>query len=288
MPTITTTVTSACASGVTTTQTTTEATPDTGVPTNSAAQLVEEMVGVWGSGGLKATDSFFSPAMKIHAGPGKVVGWGSYDYSTFQQWLDELNLYNFNGMKWTFYPRPGGAVGEWTVDSLERKSDGKKTIGYSGCNFFDVDSNNQITGLKLICDFSILENAFSSDVTTCEQMVTAWATGDIAAMKSMFADSLQVDAGNSSAPGFQKYTMATFENWIGDLEVYEFNDMDWTYYACPGGAVGEWTVSSMGHKTNGKKTGPQTGVNRFTVVGGKITNVRIHNNHIKDVEALFN
>ena len=40
MPTITTTVTSACASGVTTTQTTTEATPDTGVPTNSAAQLV--------------------------------------------------------------------------------------------------------------------------------------------------------------------------------------------------------------------------------------------------------
>lgn len=40
MPTITTTVTSACASGAVTTQTTTEATPDTGAPTNSASETV--------------------------------------------------------------------------------------------------------------------------------------------------------------------------------------------------------------------------------------------------------
>ena len=41
MPTVTTTVTSACASGAVTTQTTTEATPDTGAAlTNAASKLV--------------------------------------------------------------------------------------------------------------------------------------------------------------------------------------------------------------------------------------------------------
>lgn len=289
MPTVTTTVTSACASGVTTTQTTTEATPDTGVSGNSASATAEAMVGCWAAGNLKAEyATYWSPSVQIHAGPGKVTGWGSYDFASFPRWMDELDLYNFDNMQWIFYPRPGGAVGEWTVDGLERKSDGKKCGAFTGINLFDVDANNMITGLRLVFDFSIVEAVFSSDVTVCENMVNAWATGDIATMKGMFSESLQVDAGSSSAPGFGKYSYATFDNWIGDLNVYDFNGMAWTYYPCPGGAIGEWTVTSLGHKDNGKATSAMTGVNRFTVVDGKITNVRIQNNAVKEVEALFN
>ena len=32
------------------------------------------------------------------------------------------------------------------------------------------------------------------------------------------------------------------------LLAYDFNDMKWDFYACPGGAIGEWTVSSLGVK----------------------------------------
>merc|ERR1711935_3799 len=65
MPTVTTTVTSACASGAVTTQTTTEATPDAGGASSVAQTTVEAMVASWGAGKLKETQSqFFSPTVQ--------------------------------------------------------------------------------------------------------------------------------------------------------------------------------------------------------------------------------
>jgi len=290
MPTITTTVTSACASGAVTTQTTTEATPDTGAPTNSASETVAAMIGEWGAGTLpQSYPKYWSPSVTIHAGPGKVTGWGSYTFDTFAGWLDILTRYNFNDMTSAFYPRQGGAVWEWSVSSLERKSDGKKCKGFHAVNLFDLDANNMITDLKLIFDFSIVEEAFSDSAGHCEAMVGAWAQGKLfETRKTWFAESLEVDAGSSTkAPGFKQYTMATFENWTSDMEVYDFHDMSWTFFPSPTGAVGVWTVSSLSRKETGKGTGPMKGVNHFTMEDGKITKVEILNSKIGEVEALF-
>jgi hypothetical protein len=46
-------------------------------------------------------------------------------------------------------------------------------------------------------------------------MIGSWAAGNLIADKNKyFADSLEVDAGpDGVAPGFGKYTMATFDTW---------------------------------------------------------------------------
>jgi len=290
MPTVTTTVTSACASGVTTTQTTTEATPDGGSPSNSASAMVEEMVGSWAQGQLKSTyKKFWSPSVQIDAGPGKVRGWGKYNFGNFEEWITDLEQYNFNGMNWTFYPRPGGAVGEWTVDSLEHKATGRKSAAFTGVNLFDVDASGMITGLRLIFDFSAVEAVFSSDVLLCEEMIGVWGSGKLYDQRTKyFTDDFTHDAGSSSAPGWGQYTMATLDKHLEDLELYEFKDITWDFFPLPGGCGAEWTVSGLGLLSNGKSTGPMSGTNKFTVAGGKITSIRIQNNKIKEVEALFN
>ena len=47
------------------------------------------------------------------------------------------------------------------------------------------------------------------------------------------------------------------------LLAYDFNDMKWDFYACPGGAIGEWTVSSLGVKA--RPAHPSVACNRAPV-----------------------
>jgi hypothetical protein len=65
--------------------------------------------------------------------------------------------------------------------------------------------------------------------------------------------------------------------------------MNWEVYTAPGGAIGEWTVSSLVRLATGKATGPLSGFNRFTLNGGKITKVSIvfSADDNAQIEALF-
>ena len=198
-----------------------------------------------------------------------------------------LTAYNFNDLTSKFYPRPGGAVWEWSVSSLERKSDGKKCREFTAVNIFDLDENNMIVALDLIFDFSAVEEVFSDACGHVEGMIGDWATGSLKANASTwFADNATIDGGVTNAPGFGTYTMATFGDWMDELDTYDFNDIAWTFYPAPKGAIGEWTVSSLAKKSNGKSTGALLGVNYFTVSGGKITDVRISMTPAEQIQAL--
>lgn len=65
--------------------------------------------------------------------------------------------------------------------------------------------------------------------------------------------------------------------------------MNWEVYTAPGGAIGEWTASSLVVKATGKATGPLSGLNRFTLNGGKITKLSIvfSADDNAQIEALF-
>jgi len=293
MPTVTTTVTSACASGAVTTQTTTEATPDTGAAlTNAASKLCEEMVNVWFTGKLPGrVGEFWSPTCKVEAGPGVVTGWGDYsNHSGLVDWFKDLEGYNFHDMNWTFYPRPGGAVGEWTCSSLENKTTGKKTKKpFTGVNLFDVGADGLITGLRLVLDHTENINTNGDDLSLVEGMITCWGTGNLFAERNTwFPANFVLDGGNSTAPGFQQYTYATIETHLTEMDLYNFNDMKWDFYKSNTGVTAVWSVSSLSRKDNGKATGPLKGVNLFTVEGGKISKTEIVFNDIAQVEALFN
>jgi hypothetical protein len=77
---------------------------------------------------------------------------------------------------------------------------------------------------------------------------------------------------------------------IGEAGIgqYDFNDIAGEVYPAAGGAIWEWTVSSLVAKATGKGTGPLAGFNRFAVEGGKITKVSIifSNDDLAQIQCL--
>lgn len=59
--------------------------------------------------------------------------------------IDDLAKYMFHDMAWTYYPRPGGVAGEWTVSSVENIATGEKTGAFTGVNLFDIGADNLIS-----------------------------------------------------------------------------------------------------------------------------------------------
>jgi hypothetical protein len=128
---------------------------------------------------------------------------------------DGAAQYGFNDMNWDFYPTPFGAIGEWSVSSLTVLATGESTGAMNGVNrfyFSDGKINKVIIDNSRVGELEALTNA---DVNLCKSMVGSWAAGTLIADKNKyFADSLEVDAGpDGVAPGFGKYTMATFDTW---------------------------------------------------------------------------
>merc|ERR1711935_565066 len=248
-------------------------------------------VASWGAGKLKETQSqFFSPTVQADAGPGKVTGWGSYSgASEFAGWIDDLAKYMFHDMAWTFYPRPGGVTGEWTVSSVESIATGEKTGAFTGVNLFDIGADNLISRVQLVTDNSPMEALFSDDMSLCKRLVNAWATGTLTSdwrSANLSAD-CKVFAGDKDIPGFGSYTMDTMQNWIDDLQQYEFPNMKWSFFPMPTGCLAYYTVDSIIKSSNGKGTGPMTVVTFMTVdANGKISDLNITGYDFAELAAL--
>ena len=102
-----------------------------------------------------------------------------------------------------------------------------------------------------------LDELFADDVLTLEAGVGAWAEGKLAADKAkFFAPGCTILAGPGNVSGFKTYTYDTIGAWETELAAYDFKDMTWSFYQAPGGAIGEWTVSSLVHKVTLQRRQP--------------------------------
>lgn len=294
MPTITTTITSAEATGAVTTVTTTEATPEAASTTSPASELFAAQIAEWGAGTLNANKAkFFTPDCKIDGGSRKIRAWGDssfgVDCSKLGEWLDALATYEFNGMTWEFSAIPGGAVGHWTMTSLVHKASGRKTGAISGVNT-QMFNGSVFTTLRIESShMAQLDELFADDVLTLEAGVGAWAEGKLAADKAkFFAPGCTILAGPGNVSGFKTYTYDTIGAWETELAAYDFKDMTWSFYQAPGGAIGEWTVSSLVHKATGRATGPIKCANRCQYNDqNRITHMQLLMSNQHEVERVF-
>jgi len=128
MPTVTTTVTSAAATGVTTTVTSTVASPDGHAITGDAA-LIQTVIGEWGAGTLTANKAnYFAPGCNIDWGSNlnfkHAKAFGGFTFDTIDTWLEGIHAeWTFGaGMDWDFSNVRGGAVAEFTWDCTNKAS----------------------------------------------------------------------------------------------------------------------------------------------------------------------
>jgi len=266
MPTITTTVTSAEASGVTTTCTTTEATPDSGT-TSSNCSVVEAVIASWYAGTLKADKlKWWSPNVAINFGKTGAPGLKSYTMATFDQWIDELALYNMHDMEWQYSPMEGGCLAEWTVTSMEVKATGAKT-GPLRCVIKYNMTGGVIDDIELITSHiaEMEELTTAPNVGIVRALIEDWGAGVLNANKAKyFSPDVAINGGSSIAPGFGKYGYDTFQQWMDELTQYNFPGMAWEFSAGPKGSVyGEWSCDNFNVKRSGATVGATGGVNRW-------------------------
>ena len=133
-----------------------------------------------------------------------------------------------------------------------------------------------------------MEALFSDDMSLCKGLVNAWATGALTndwRSANLSAD-CKVFAGGKDIPGFGSYTMDTIQNWIDDLQQYEFPNMKWSFFPMPTGCLAYYTVDSIIKSSNGKGTGPMTVVTFMTVENGKISDLNITGYDFAELAAL--
>jgi len=118
-------------------------------------------------------------------------------------------------------------------------------------------------------------------------MINSWYQGKLTAEKlNWWHPDVKVNFGGIATPGYGHYTMATFDAWIGDLALYNLNDMEWEYSPFDGGCIGEWRVSSVEVKTTGAKTGPIRAMNKFFMKDGLITEMELVTSGLGQLEEL--
>ena len=122
-------------------------------------------------------------------------------------------------MNWIFYPRPGGAVGEWTCSSLENKATGKRTKkAFTSVNLFDV-TDGLITRVRMLMDHTENTATFGDDLTVAETMIGVWGSGKLVEEKAtFFPASFVLDGGNSKAPGFQQYDFDSLDRHLAEMD----------------------------------------------------------------------
>jgi len=278
MPTLTTTVTSACASGTTTTVTTTEATPDSGA-THPNVVKIRAALGAWGAGELQTAEgcakwmtpdckwTFANAAsftntdiIKTYTGPAGVAEWCNNNLAI------DWGPIGAGPDAWQFAGGDGFVTATIPNQRFGVHATGKYTTadGDYMCTFYYPNGSEKCAGCHHQFPVSLNDCFAGGALNKAEAMLAGWAAGELLTAdgcakyvtpdcKWTFANA----AAFSNTDIIKTYTGADgLAEWCNANQDIDFGPLEWIWAVNDDFITGTITNPKMGIRSTGKYTAP--------------------------------